>query len=374
MTTEITKIDPKEFGLSEVEVQTIESAFMPKIVERDGLKQVYEELITKEITPELCREAKTVRLKLVKVRTGIADIHKTQKAFFLAAGRFVDAWKNKETLPVTQMEENLQAIEEHYDRIEADRIAKLQEERAAELRKYQDETAFIPGNLGELTEQVWANYLLGVKTAYEQKIAAEKAAAEAEAARIEAEKAEQERIRVENERLKKEVEEQKKVRETRNTQLRPYIIFIRDYEKMINLPEEEYQKELSEVKIGAEQHWEFERQEQIKNAKANAEREEKVRKEREAHEAELKAERDKAEAARKELEAKAEAERKAAEEKERMEQAELSKGDADKILDLIVDLKALAGKYQFKAKKNQKLYANVGLLLDKVVNYINENQ
>ena len=107
---EISKIDPKEFGLEESQAATVESAFMPKIVERDGLKPIYEQLLTQEITPALCLEAKVLRLKLVKVRTGIAEIHKTQKAFFLAAGRYVDAWKTKETLPVEQMEENLEAI------------------------------------------------------------------------------------------------------------------------------------------------------------------------------------------------------------------------------------------------------------------------
>ena len=210
MTTEILKVDPKEFGLKESEAKSIELAFMPKIVERDGLKKVYEQLLTREITSELCYEAKSVRLKLVKVRTGIADIHKTQKAFFLAAGRYVDAWKNKETEPVLQMEEKLAEIEEYYENIERERIIKLQTERAIEIAKYQNETAFIPGNLGELTEEVWKNYLLGVKTAYEQKKAAEKAAEKAEEKRIAAEKAEQERIRKENEQLKVEVEKKQK--------------------------------------------------------------------------------------------------------------------------------------------------------------------
>lgn len=50
----------------------------------------------------------------------------------------------------------------------------------------------------------------------------------------------------------------------RNTELRPYIIFIRDYGKMLNLPEDEYVKELADVVKGAEDHWEYERKEQIR--------------------------------------------------------------------------------------------------------------
>ena len=91
-TLEIVKVNPAEFGLKESEVQPIESAFMPKIVEREALREMYENIIGQELTPALCVEAKALRLKLVKVRTGIADIHRTQKAFFLAAGRFCDAW------------------------------------------------------------------------------------------------------------------------------------------------------------------------------------------------------------------------------------------------------------------------------------------
>lgn len=205
MNTEIVKIDPTEFGLQESEVQIIESAFMPKIAERDGLRSVYENLITKEITKGLCLEAKTVRKQLAKVRTGIAEVHKTQKAYYLAAGRYVDAWKNKETLPITQMEDALLEIEEYYDRIEAAKIVKLQEERSAEMLKY--EAGFVPGNLGELTPEVWENFILGTKTAYEAKKAAEQEALRVEQERLAAEKAEQERIRIENEKLQKELAE-----------------------------------------------------------------------------------------------------------------------------------------------------------------------
>lgn len=319
MTTEIVKIDPKEFGLQETQVAQIQEAFMPKIAERDGLAEIYSGIITQEITPALCTQAGDLRKKLVKVRTGIAEIHKTQKAFYLAAGRYVDAWKNKETLPVTQMEENLSAIEEHYQRIEAEKQAKLQEERAAELQKYSEEGAFIPDNLGELLPEVYANYLLGVKTAYETKKENERKAAEEEATRVAAEKAEQERIKQENERLKKEAEER-------------------------------------EAKAESER-------------KAQAERE---RKEREAHEAALKAERDEKERIQKELEAKAEAERKAAAAAELAQQVELAKGDADKVLDLITELSALRSKYAFKSKKNKAMYEGVGQLCTKIINYINE--
>lgn len=221
MNTELSKVDPKEFGLEEVQVSTIEQAFLPKIAERDGYSIVYKQLIEKEITKELCNEASDLRRKLVKVRTGIADIHKTQKAFFLAAGRFVDAWKNKETLPIEQMEENLSAIEKHFERIEAEKVAKLEADRKRELANYSD---VIPFGLGAMDESVYQNYLIGVKLGYESKIKAEQEAEaerlrlieiDKEAARLKAIK--DERIRLENEKLKadaiakeKEIEAERK--------------------------------------------------------------------------------------------------------------------------------------------------------------------
>lgn len=207
METALVKIDPKEFGLNDQNVQEIEQAFLPKIAERDGYIPVFEQLIIKELTPQLCVEAKELRLKLVKVRTGISDIHKTQKAYFLSAGRFVDAWKNKETIPVEQMEEKLAEIEKYFERIEAERLAKIESDRKTELLKYSE---VVPFGLAQMDEAVFQNHLTGCRLAYEAKVEAEKKAEAERLAAIEAEKAEQERIRQENIRLQKLAEEKEK--------------------------------------------------------------------------------------------------------------------------------------------------------------------
>jgi hypothetical protein len=335
MEEKIVKIDPFEFGLDENQAQEVEKAFMPKIVERDGLKEVYTQLLTQEITPLLCNEAKNLRNKLVKVRTGIAEIHKTQKSFFLAAGRYVDAWKNKETLPVTQMEEKLTEIEEYYIRIEQAKIVELQTSRASEIAQYQDEFAFIPDNLGTLADDVYANYLLGVKTAFEQKKAAAEEAKKAEEKRIADEKAENERIRIENEKLKKERE----------------------------ILEAENKKR--EAKIEAER-----KAREAEETKQRIEREEKERKEREANEAILKAEREKLAEAQRQLEAKIEADRKAKEAEAERAENELNKGDSEKVKDLIVYLESAKTKFSFKSKKNQKMYSDVSILIDKIITHI----
>ena len=51
-------------------------------------------------------------------------------------------------------------------------------------------------------------------------------------------------------------------------------------------------------------------------------------------------------------------------------QGELSKGDSDKVSDLIIDLDALKTKYSFDSAKNKKMYVDVCNLIDKVTNHI----
>ena len=60
MKTEITKIDPKEFGLDENQAVLIEKDFAPIISEREALINVYEGILTKEISGETIKEARDI--------------------------------------------------------------------------------------------------------------------------------------------------------------------------------------------------------------------------------------------------------------------------------------------------------------------------
>lgn len=370
-------IKAAEFGLEEKQVSDVDKAFAEKVVERNLLTKIYEQIIEKDITPETAKEARELRLKAVKVKTGIASIHKTQKEFALAFGKYCDAWKNKETEPIQQMIDNLLEIEKFEERREAERLKKLQEERATILSEFVEDA--FDRELNKMDEDVWLAYLETKKQAFEEKIAAEKKAEELRIKKEKEEAEERERIRKENENLKKVAE----LKETRNKELRPYIIFIRDYDKILNMSEANYKKEFSDIKKGAEEYWEHERKEQLRKEKEEAAKQEKARKEREVLEAKLKAEREakeafeKAERAKREkleaeLKAKQEAEEKRLAQIEAEKQAELSKGDADKIKDLVKDLSDLKSKYTFSAEKNKNLYNSVNTLLDKIISYIEE--
>lgn len=316
------KPDPKQYGIEPGKAHQISALFKPMLDTMVELEEEAEEIAKLEISPDVCKMAKSLRLRCVKVRTGTAKIHKEQKSFYLQAGRFIDGWKNTQLMAGQGLEEKLMAIEKHYENIEKARIAELEEDRQNKLSQYGVEV--FPSGLGEMEESVWENFLTGAKVSHEAKIEAEKKAEADRIAKEKAEAEERERIRLENERLKAEAEERKKAEAAR-------------------LLKEKKEREAREKKEAAVRA-------------AEAKKLEAERKEKEKLAAELQA--------KKEAEEKAEAERLAKIE------AELNKGDADKVKDLISDLRELKTKYTFKSKKNQKMYSDVGVLLSKIIDHI----
>lgn len=217
MENQLVKIDPKEYGLEENKAADISAQFKPMLDKMVELEKEYNEVIKLPIEdPKTAVTAKSLRLKYVKVRTGTAEIHKAQKAFYLAGGRFVDGWKNAQLFASEGIEKKLEEIENYAANLEKERIAKLQLERENELSVYEVENVEML-QLGLMTDAVWSNFLAGTKANHEAKL-------KAEADRIEAERliaeqkekeriayeAEQERIRKENEALKAEAERKEK--------------------------------------------------------------------------------------------------------------------------------------------------------------------
>jgi hypothetical protein len=164
----IADIDVEQLGIEAKRALNIQSSFLPKFEEYKGYQEVYAGLIKQEITPELCEEANTLKNKLVKVRTGIDKIHKTEKRYYLAAGRFIDALKNKLQEPGIQMEENLKEIADHYKIKEQQRLEKLQKDREELLSKYVEE---VEGrDLCSMEDDVWEAYLEVQKKRHEERI------------------------------------------------------------------------------------------------------------------------------------------------------------------------------------------------------------
>jgi len=286
METQITTIDPKVYGLEKQDADKIKSGLKAILEEREILEDAFNDVCQLEICEENLSQFKSLRLLIVKNRTqGIEKWHKANKEFYLAGGRFVDAIKNKEIAENVRMEESLMAAEKHFEILEKERIHKLQNERISLISPYVESTMGL--DLGNMDADIFDGFLTGTIAKFEARIKAEK---EAEEKRIADEKAEKERIeaqRVENEKLKLEAEKREKEEtekqlliQKRQKELQPYIIFIRDYNGLISKSESEYKKEFSDIKKGAEDHWEYERKEQIRKQSEDEKKEAEIKKER----------------------------------------------------------------------------------------------
>lgn len=210
------------------------------------------------ITEETTQKARTLRLKIVKVRTTVDKIHKKQKEDILVAGRAIDSVKNVLKYGISGIEDNLKSIEKHYENIELERLKALNQKRIALIVKIDPESA--AKDLSAMDEDVWAAYYDTKKRLYDERISEEKRLEAEEAKRKKEEAEEQARIKAENAKLKAEAEKKAK----RYEEMSQYIVFIRDFEKMLNLSDSDYEKEFGDVRRAAAEHYEFERQEAAK--------------------------------------------------------------------------------------------------------------
>lgn len=342
---EIVKINPKEYGLEEPKANELTTGLDITLKERKLLIDEFETLSELEVNEENIPKFKELRLRIVKNRRqGIIKWHTTAKNYFLKGGQFVDAIKRQEIEVNELMEKKLMDAEKHFENLEKERLSKLQNDRASQLSKYAEDAH--ERDLSGMENDVWDAYFATKKKEYEDRIAAEKKAEEDRIAKEKEQKVEQERIRKENERLRKEAEAAE-----------------------IQRQEEEKQRQKL-AKIEADK-LEAERKEQERirlenEAEAKAELE-KVEAEKQRLIAIEKAKADKLEA---ELEAKKQAEIKAENDRLADIEANAKKGDIAKVSDLINDLKVIKTKYNFKSKKNQKMYADVSILIDKLINHI----
>lgn len=381
MNTEIVKIDPKEYGIEDTKAADIQAQFKPMLDKMVELESDYNEVLNLPVEEkETAKKARELRLKYMKIRTATLDIHKKQKAFYLAGGRFVDGWMNAQKFASLGKEEKLEEIEKYAENLEKQRLAELQQSRMEKLAPYEVEN-LDSLNLSGMADNVWENFLAGTITNYEAKKKAEQEAREAEEKRLAEEAAERERVRLENERLKAEAEALKELRDSRSKLISPYVQFLTDFNATLELSDEDFNAALQEAKIAKEAHDE---KEKLKAEAEEAERQKQIEEQRKknieeaakrkAAEEQAKKEREEREAAEKALAAEKQRQADMEAEAERLAELELSKGDKDKMQSLIDDLTALKTKYQFKSKKHKVLYDSICELITKTVNYAESKQ
>lgn len=192
-------------GLEKSKAEQIEAVFAPMVNMLKGFESAYDEIMAEEQSPEKSKKAKRLRLDISKVRIDADKVRKEEKAEFLRAGNAIQGVYNILKFAVTDKEEKLKEVENHYERIEQERIAKLQAERVEALAAFDVDGSMM--DLGNMDDIVWSNLLTGSKANYEAKIEAER---KAEAERLEAEKAERARVKkIEEENKRLQVERDK---------------------------------------------------------------------------------------------------------------------------------------------------------------------
>lgn len=344
------KIDAPELkGLEQSKAEKIKKTFEPMAEMLISFEKSYNDLINeagKEITEEITVKAKRLRLDIGKVRIETGKLKDKQKEYIKLEDKAIMGVHNILIWAVKEKEDKLKEIEKHFEIQEQKRLEALQLERAEKLSLYVEDAH--ERDLVKFADDEFEALLAMKKKEKEDRIEAEKKAEAERVAKEKAEAEERERIKKENEQLRKEAEERERL-----------------------------------AKIEAEKREKAERERKAKEEAERKAREEKERKERAEYEAKLKAEREakekiereekaKREKLEAELKAKEEAELKAKEEEAARVQAELNKGDAAKVQDLINDLEMLKTKYSFKSVKNKKMFQDVSVLIDKVINHINK--
>lgn len=281
MTTQLVKINPQEFGLTDETAKNIQAQFQPMLDKMVELEDEFNKIVAMPIDElNTSKMAKELRLRYVKIRTATAEIHKNQKQFYLNGGRFVDGWKNAQLFASQTKETKLEDIEKYHERLEKERKEKLHLSRVELIRQYVEDTTHL--NLGDMEQDVFDAYLVAKKQAYLDKIEAENKATQErleaerlEAERLEAQRIENEKLKAERERLEAEaIKREKQIEEER-----------KKAEEKKRIEKEKTEKILAEQKAKADA--ELKRMQTENEAKLKAEREE-----RERLEAELKAKRD----------------------------------------------------------------------------------
>jgi len=319
------------FGIEPVKAKEMVAGLSTTLSERQVLKDAYVDVIELNITTENLPTFKELRLKIMKNRTqGLTKWKDKEKAFYLAGGNFIQAIYNKEVAVNEEMESKLLEAEKFFENQEKEKARLLNLERIEKVRPYVEDVTGL--DFSEFDDENFDDYVLGKKTRFENESKAKKEAEElAEKERL-AEIERQRLIEVENAKLKALALEKEKIISKRNELLRPYIRYIRDYDKVLNMADVDFEKELSNLNSEAVETMKFEAEEERKRQQSiiDAQNEKDAR---------LRAE--KALQIKKDAEAKQEKERLESEEKAKAEAIKLAKAPIKKQLSTWVESFAL---------------------------------
>jgi len=283
----------KNAGLEENKVDSLLKSFSTYFNEAKIIAEEAKNiLVTDESQIDLMQKARENRLQLKEIRINAEKTRVTLKEQSLREGRAIDGVNNLIKALIAPVEEHLERQEKFAEMKEKARLESIYSERLEKLSKYVDDVSLY--NIKEMTDEVFANLLLGCKSAYDAKIEAQK-------------KADEEAI---------EKEKKERTYRDRMYNLNRFYDFIDIGKLTVDTSEEDYQVMLKEGQTAKEKH----DSEQEKIRKENEELQKKAEADRKAKEESDKKLQDQIEAQKKlkeEAEAKLKAEKEAQEKKER---------------------------------------------------------
>ncbi len=166
---ELLKIDSKEFNLSQERISDLIEPFIPfadKYLK--FIPQIEELKKIESITPEIVAKAKRLRLDIRPIRTEADKVKDTEKKMYLQVWNAIQKSFNIIKDVVSEQEEALEKIENHFINLEKERVAKLQIERIEILKPFEVEN-LENLKLWEMDEIVFNNFLEWAKKAFQDK-------------------------------------------------------------------------------------------------------------------------------------------------------------------------------------------------------------
>lgn len=129
-------IQATDFGVEPSKAQAIEAVFVPMVQMLKSFETQYDSILEeykKEVTEELVKKAKRLRLDIARVRIDTDKERKREKEFYLLGGRAVDGIANILKNAVVEKESVLSEIENHFENVKKEQLALIREERIKEI-------------------------------------------------------------------------------------------------------------------------------------------------------------------------------------------------------------------------------------------------
>lgn len=308
--TELTAIEQPEFvelvknsGLELTKAETYALGYAPlmmKVREQTDIIKGLDKSI-----PEHGVLAKQASVQLGHICSELEDKKDEDKKYIRIEDKLIQGLYNVAESTARLGQKDAKEIFTYQEQLIRAKQEQLKNTRIALLEPFEVDIEYLP--LDIMTEDRFADLLSKSKESFEavkkqreqaekERVEAEKLAEATRLAEIEVEKQRQIERDKENERLKKEAE----IKDVRTKELMPLLIMIRDFDGMVAMPEDEYQKELAEIKIGYQQHLEYQ-YDQAKKEEERVNTENKAR-EKEMQRLELEAKKQQKEASEKQAE------------------------------------------------------------------------